>query len=406
MKLLALALMLALPMAGRASGPLSRAPWGEPLWRGSAADLGRGGAGLALVDSTRLNLSNPALFHSGRLTRFTTGFGLTRSTVQAGSLSDVFSAGHFDSQALGLPLLWQQLHAGFMLSPMTDMDFLLAQRSTDLEGREYVNSLKGGGGLSRAGLVFSRGWSGGVRAGLELGLVFGSVLEEWKLFYPESAPPYDSWVEQRRSLLGFQPRLGLHWQPRADLGLGLTCTLPTRADLTVDIENQGNGVDEEVTSRRVDLPGEAGLGLAWKRAGVDWLLDLRLQDWTDVPLGLTDLPAEARVDRPLSLALGVEWPASREFTAPWFRRVSWRGGLRREAWYAKQQAPDGSWLDQQTLLASVGLGVPLKAHGTWLDLAVEAGRTGTTDSQALQEDFLRLRLGFSARDLWFLRPTY
>jgi len=54
----------------------------------------------------------------------------------------------------------------------------------------------------------------------------------------------------------------------------------------------------------------------------------------------------------------------------------------------------------------VGLGVPLKAPGTWLDLALEVGRTGSGVDGALEEDFLRVRLGFSARDLWFVRPTY
>lgn len=397
--------LLLLPPA-RAVGPLTQAPWGEPLWAGSAAELGRGGAGLALLDSSRLSLSNPALFHSGRLTRFMTGFGLTRSRVEAGGLSELMSAGHFDSQALGVPLLWQDLHAGFILNPLTSMDYLQAERQTDSAGREYVSSLKGGGGLSRAGLVFSRAWGGRLRTGLDLGVVFGSVLEEWKHFYPESAPPYDSWVEQRRSLLGFQPKFGLHWLARPGLGLGLTFTLPTQGDLTVDVENPGNGVDDEVLSQRVDLPGEAALGLAWRRGGLDWLLDLRMQDWSDVPLGLTNLPAQAREDRPLGLALGVELPALADFNAPWPRRVSWRAGLRREEWYTRQEVAAGRWADLSTLMVTLGAGVPLKAGGTWLDLALEAGRTGSGESGALQEDFVRLRLGLSARDLWFLRPTY
>jgi hypothetical protein len=90
--------------------------------------------------------------------------------------------------------------------------------------------------------------------------------------------------------------------------------------------------------------------------------------------------------------------------------VSWRTGLRREEWYSRQDVdPDpnlSDWQDQTTLLGTFGLGVPLKARGTWLDLAVELGRTGTGESGALEEDFLRVRLGLSACDLWFLRPTY
>jgi hypothetical protein len=397
--LMAVGCLLALTVA-RAVGPLSATGWGEPLWIGNTADLGRGGAGLALLDSTRLSLRNPALFHASRLTRFQTGFGATRSKVGDGAANETFSSSHLDAQAVGLPLLWQGLHAGLLFQPVTTMDYLSALRTTDALGREVVESLRGGGGLSRAGLNLSRALPGGWRAGAELGVVFGSVLEEWKLFYPASAPPYDSWVQRRRSLLGFQPRLGLHWQARPELALGLTGTLPARADYTEDLENLGNDVDAEVASSRMDLPGEAGLGLAWNRGGWNWLLDLRLQDWSGV-----ELPAGSRQDSPLAVALGIELPASREFTAPWHRRVSWRAGLRHEDWYVRQ--PMGTdWVDADTWLATLGLGVPLKAPGTWLDVALEAGRAGSGESGALQEDFLRVRLGFSARDLWFVRPTY
>lgn len=391
--------LLALESA-RAAGPLSSVGWGEPLWMGSTADQGRGGAGLALLDSTRLSLRNPALFHTSRLTRFQTAFGATRSTVGDGFVEEAFSGSHLDAQAVGLPLLWKDLHAGLLLMPATSMDYLRASRTQDGQGREVVESLRGGGGLSRAGLNLSRGLPGGWRAGVELGMVFGSVLEEWKLFYPESAPPYDSWVQRRRSLLGFQPRLGLHWQARPDLALGIVGSLPARADYTEDVENLGNDVDAEVASRRMDLPAEAGLGLAWNRGGWQWLLDLRLQDWSGV-----ELPAGSRQDSPLAMALGVELPASREFNAPWQRRVSWRAGLRHEDWYVRQPV-DSTWADARTWLATVGLGVPLKAPGTWLDLALEVGRTGSGVDGALEEDFLRVRLGFSARDLWFVRPTY
>jgi len=400
-RLLAVAAAGLLAVAGlRAAGPLSAAGWGESQWLGGTADQGRGGTGLALLDSTRLSLRNPALFHASRLTRFQTGFGATRSTVGDGSASETFSASHLDAQAIGLPLLWQGLHAGLLFQPVTSMDYLRASRGSDAQGRELVESLRGTGGLSRVGLNLSRPLPGGWRAGLELGLVFGSVLEEWKLFYPAAAPPYDSWVQRRRSLLGFQPRLGLFWQARPDLALGVAGTLPGRADYTEDLENLGNDVDAEVASRRMDLPAEAGLGLVWRRGEWQALLDLRMQDWSGV-----ELPAGTRADAPLAVAAGLELPASREFTAPWHRRVSWRAGLRHEDGYVRQ--PDGAgWADSGTWLATLGLGVPLKAPGTWLDLALEAGRTGPDGDGALEEDFLRVRLGFSARDLWFVRPTY
>jgi hypothetical protein len=393
---------LALPVLAAAAGPLTRAPWGEPLWRGGAADLGRGGAGLALLDSTRLGGDNPATFHLGRLTRFQMDFSGVRSRAGDGARQETFSSGQFDGWALGFPLLWKEIHAGLRMSSLSHMDYLLARGGADSLGRADITSLKGSGGLSRAGLVLARA-QGRLRVGVELGLSFGSVLEEWKHFYPQSAPPYDSWVERRRSLTGFQGRLGLQWQARPELALALAWTPPARAELTVDLENRANGVDAEILTRRVDLPGELALGAAWRRGPWTWLLDLRQQDWSGTPLLDDSLDAEARLDRPLGVALGLELPASEDFAAPWFRRAAWRAGLRHEEWYARRQDAGGAWRDLRTLCASLGAGIPLKAYGSWLDLTVEAGRAGDAE---LKDDFVRLRLGLGARDLWFVRPRY
>jgi hypothetical protein len=349
-------------------------------------------------------MHNPALYHAGRLTRFQTNFSGTRTRIQSGGAEESLSSASFDSWGLGFPLLWRQLHVGLGFTPISQVDYLLAQSGVDALGRVQLQSLKGRGGLSRAGLtIASPTPAPTLRAGLELGLVFGSVLEEWKNFYPQSAPPYDSWVNTRHSLFGFQTRLGLHWQARPDLALGLVWTPPSTADLTVDRENKGNDQDAELPIRRVDLPAEHSLGLAWRKGGVDWLLDLRLQDWSGVPMGSVAAERQGRVDHPIGLALGLDLPLSREFAAPWYRRLTWRAGMRWQEWYARREQADGSWRDVETVTLSLGAGVPLKAHGSWLDLALEAGRSGDT---VLDEDFVRLRMGFGARDLWFLRPVY
>lgn len=393
--------LLLTSVTGRAVGPLTRTPWGEVQWAGTAADYGRGGAGLALWDSTRLSVQNPALFHTGRRTRFQVGFSGTRSLVGADGREDTFSAGALDSWSLGFPLLWRDLHVGLGFAPLSQVDYLMAVAGTDDLGREQVLSLKGKGGLSRASLVLAGAPRPGLRAGVEAGLVFGSVLEEWKNFYPDAAPPYDSWVNTRHSLFGLQPRVGLQWQPRPGLACGLVWSPRVGADLRVDRENLGNDQDGELPLRQVKLPAAAALGLTWRRGGADWMLDLRLEDWRDVPMGSAAAQAQGLVERPLGVAAGVELPASGDFAAPWYRRATWRTGLRRQEWYARRQDQDGSWRDEETWTFSMGVGLPLRSRGSWLDLAAEAGRSGDA---AMREDFLRLRLGLGAQDLWFHRP--
>lgn len=402
---LLVALGLGAVLAAHGAGPLTRTPWGEPLWTSTTADAGRGGTGLALLDSTRLGVVNPAAQHTGRLTRFQVDFNGSRSSVSHGEQSQNFSGGGFDAWALAFPLGWKDVHAGLSLVSLSQADYLLTATGMDSQSREYLESLRGKGGLSRVALTLG-GASPlpGLRVGVEAGLVFGSLLEEWKLFYPASAPPYDSWVDTRHSLLGLQPRVGLQWQALPALSTGLVWAPSTSADLTVDRENRGNDQDQESAIRSAHLPGDLALGLAWRGKAVTWLLDARVQDWSRVPLGDGEQEREGRLDRPMGAALGVDLPASRAFTAPWIRRITWRAGLRWQEWYSLRLDEDeAQWNTVETLSFSLGAGIPLKAHGSWLDVALESGRSG---DGVLDDHFVKVRVGLGARDLWFVRPRY
>lgn len=396
-----------LALVAQATGPFTGLPWGQGIWSGSTADHGRGGAGLALQDSTRIQELNPALFHAGRTTRFQIAFSGNQSRVSDGTLEETLSSGSFDSWSLAFPLLWQGLSSGVRLRPLTRMDFLSATSTLDELGHEYTVSRKGSGGLSEASLVFSGGLPQveGLRAGLEFGLVFGSVLQEWKLFYPETAPPYDTWINYRQSLFGFQPRLGLAWN-RGPLNLGLTYAPRISADLTIDIENLSNNTDQELSTSSTSLPGELAFGVAWQLG--EWLLaaDLRIQDWSDTDLGLGSGVNATRNDKPLGTAFGIELPLSREYDIPWYRRFSWRGGLRMQESYADWSPAAGNQEALESMTLSAGAGIPLRSFGTWLDLAVEWELRGDAGTMGLDEQTFRIRAGLSARDIWFLRPTY
>lgn len=402
------AALLTLLLAGGAFavGPFTRQPLGQPLWIGSAADAGRGGAGLAVLDTTRVGERNPAALHAGRLTRFQLGFAVSRSTLDDGAVSETLSGGRLGSWALAFPLLWNDVSMGLSLRPLTEMDYHLGLHGFDDENRAYVSSRDGQGGLSQASLGFARAFADGrLRVGLETGLLFGSVLEEWKVYYPSSAPPYDTWIERRQSLTGFRGRLGLLWQAAPGLSAGLVWTPSFGGDLVVDVENKSNGVDAEISRERADQPGGLEFGLSASRGAWRGHLDLALSDWS----GLAATTGAELVERPWAVAAGVELPRRDDFLAPWPRRVTWRAGMRVERqpvdWNAGSDlAPDLRELKAWTF--TLGLGVPLRARGTWLDLALETGVVGDSGELGLEERFARLRAGLSARDLWFLRPKY
>ncbi|RLD42269.1 MAG: hypothetical protein DRI86_12005 [Bacteroidetes bacterium] len=58
---------------------------------------------------------------------------------------------------------------------------------------------------------------------------------------------------------------------------------------------------------------------------------------------------------------------------------------------------------------SFGVGFPLKSTKfmiSYIDLAVEAGRRGTTSNNLIEQDFIKVKLGINIRNTWFRRPKY
>ena len=391
--------------AHAAGGVFTASPYGSAVWAESVADMGRGGTGMAYLDSMRINVRNPAVFHTGRRTRFQLGFALIQDRFETADDSDTESRGAIGNYALGLPLVWQNVSAGIGMRPVTHMEYASAVRDTDDAGREYVNSRKGEGGFSLVHLTFSRGFlDQRLHLGLELGLVFGSMLEEWKVYYPSYAPPYDTWLEYRNSLSGFRPRLGLHWQQKAT-SFGMAWTPKASVNHRIDLENVAYDVDEqfEVGDTNMPMMVEAGVAHRWKRLQVS--ADMSYTDMDGVDLG--QAPDQLR-DTAMGFALGLEYHPIDDITLPLYRRLILRTGFRFEEEVSRFPSPDQSGIfdDLSSWQISCGLGVPLRKPGTWLDLALCYGAIGDTGENGIENQWWSLGASVTARDLWFHRPKY
>ncbi|MDD2489093.1 MAG: hypothetical protein PHD62_06480, partial [Bacteroidales bacterium] len=55
---------------------------------------------------------------------------------------------------------------------------------------------------------------------------------------------------------------------------------------------------------------------------------------------------------------------------------------------------------------SCGFGFPIKKSNTMINLSLEYIKRGTTQNNLIQEDYFRLGLSFSAKDLWFFKRKY
>jgi hypothetical protein len=53
---------------------------------------------------------------------------------------------------------------------------------------------------------------------------------------------------------------------------------------------------------------------------------------------------------------------------------------------------------------SLGVGLPLRKTLTMIHLALEIGKMGTLVNQLVEANYIRLTLGLSFSDVWFLKP--
>ncbi len=406
---------LLLLLAGAAlAGPLSRGGWGRIEWTGNAADMGRGGAGLAQLDTLRINLRNPAALHSGRLTRLQLGFGGAREQISdnaGGSHSE--TVGRFDSFLLSFPLTWRETSLAVGLRPFSRMNFALSSRGTNDENEEYYEFLKGSGGFSLATLGAGKAWlDGRLQTGVELGFFFGSLRQEYSLYHTAAAPPFDVANNYRLGANGYSMRFGLVAQVRPGLSLGLVYRPATPVDLLLDQESASNDRDRQVDLGSSDLPSSLELGLRWQRGNWVTHMDLSWEDWSSTTLGTNSsgTPVSRLQDAATGLAFGFERVHENDFTVEWYRKWDWRSGfrLRNEylAWNALQQQGGLRYEDLLSTTLSLGCSIPTRARRGWLDLALEYSMLGGESDLGLEERTTRLRVTFAGSDLWFLRRSY
>jgi hypothetical protein len=85
----------------------------------------------------------------------------------------------------------------------------------------------------------------------------------------------------------------------------------------------------------------------------------------------------------------------------YFKLVRYRAGFRYHQTYLQlRETPVNEWA------FSFGMSLPIRKSFSQIHLAAEYGQRGTISNSLIQENFLRLTLGFTLNDLWFVQRKY
>ncbi|MDT0643678.1 hypothetical protein RM553_12615 [Zunongwangia sp. F363] len=388
------------------SSPYSYYGIGLTNFKGTVENRSMGGLSI-FSDSIHLNLRNPASYGRLRLTTYSLGASHQRTKLQTDDEQDNAKISSLDYLGLGIPVS-NKLGFGLGLVPYTAVGYRILDINEDVASR-----LNGRGGMNKvflsAGYEINKNFSIGVDANYNFGNFQNrrTVSREGIQFGTRDI--------SRSDILGFSFNFGLDYQAMLsdDLQLHVAGTYAPEVELTSENFRELSSVafissgEAIVESRELDvedtnfsLPEQytigAGIGKPRK-----WFVGAEYNGIGRSSFLFNSVTDDAVYTDAAQYRLGGYFiPRYNSFTS-YFSRIVYRGGLRYEETGLNL---NGEGIDEFGI--SFGVGIPVGAQFSNLNLGVEYGQRGTTSSGLIQEDYFKISIGLSLNDKWFERRRF
>jgi len=365
------------------------------------------------ADSIHVNLSNPAAYEKLRLMVYTVGVSHKEFRLKDFTTEQNSSVTNVDYLAIGLPL-GKGFGAGFGLMPYSSVGYNIVSESTNANQALVTNIFSGEGGLSRIFMSVGYEIAEDISVGITGNFNFGT-LENNRVQSVENIQ-FGTLDRRESRINGFDVNYALNYTPtiRNKYKLFTSIMVNTQANLVSDnTEIIGSfstvtGQDIEVADvnlepqglKRTELkiPTTATFGLGFGK-DKKWFLgaeysfqgfDKFSNDFLEVD-NLTYKNAS-------SIGFGGYYvPDYTSFTS-YIKRITYRAGLR----YAKT----GMVVNNKEISnfgITFGMGLPLGGGFSNINLGFEVGKRGTTDADLIEENYLKVNIGLSLNDKWFLK---
>ncbi len=403
-------LLFAYPFTGMTQNntrsPYSMYGLGELKSQLNPVNSAMGGAGFAMSSSKFVNTLNPASYQGIDSLNFIfdTGVDGKYSTFKSQGESASLNDANFSYLALG----WRfspKIAAGFGLNPFSSTGYEINTTAT-VEGtfNDYALTISGSGDISRAYGAFSYAPISNLSFGFKTSFLFGSLnqvqyhnlstigsssivnetVDYFHNFY------FEFGVQYAFNVKNYNVSLGAIYNPGQ--------TLVTRRENSTYSASGTIFEENSSSSRDFQIPEEIGFGVAI-RHDRNWLYlaDFGFQKWSDYEYDLSGVDLKSNP----YFRTGLEYTPSTNFLANYFKRVNYRIGYQYSKSYLELRG-----IQMEDYSVSFGLGFPIRNDRSRIDLSFELGTNGTTSKRLIQENYLKVRLGFSMQDLWFIQRKY
>jgi hypothetical protein len=360
---------------------------------------GLGSLGIALFDPIYINRYNPALWSEIARVRVSGGYLYEGTSLKDKFKNTFLTSGNFDGVLMAVPV-WKKFGLTFTtgLMPFSSVNYIVKKDSI-LQDRYFSQSYRGEGGISTFVFGFSFKPSNKFSFGARLDYFFGTITNFWETNFG-SSEFFFSTIKRERNYSGLGLTVGLAYGlgvSKNSLTFGLTFSSPVTLKGTSTIEYYLPIVSQSTVSEISEfdgyLPYRAGFGVSYfLRERIQVSGDIYYQNWNRFKIN-GEHPTE--IKDAIRVGAGVEVLPSREITAGFFQKTSYRFGIFYNETYLKVEETKIN-----ELFFSIGLGFPV-SFDTRLNLAVEYGFRGKVD--VVSDRVLRISFGINTGEIWFVK---
>lgn len=427
-------LLLTLPALGHAqvsntNSPYSFSGLGQINYQGFAAQRAAGATGRATREDGTFSFTNPASYSALKLTdlEFSAGFSMVNQHSEIQDRS--YSNGSFDYIALGFPVIEDRMGMAIGLIPYANSGYHLTYSEVE-DGRDVDYFYQGTGAINRLyvgiGVEVLKGLSAGINAEYD----FGNIRRITDKRYTNSSDIYSFQDIDDTKYRGFGLSGGVQYSVHSKGGIRATlgATVSLGRDLMAGNQqifrtynSLGNFIVDTLIDRKypdvaLEVPIGYGVALQTGKPG-KWAFGVEYvsQAWS----GFEDISGISGFNDMISYGAGGYYqfmsPVDKTATMPklegFLKTLRFYGGVRYEQGYLQF---NGQAIEEIGI--SFGLGIPMLKNikltsGTvpmisMLNLTAEWVTRGTTGSELVQEEMIRLSIGLNFNDKWFIKRKF
>ena len=382
---------------------------------------GMGSVANAMFGKGMINVENPASYAKidSLAFLFDAGFYFKSSTFSTSSLSEQSSNASFDYVAMAFGLTpWWKLSLG--VQPYSTSGYTMLVNKTLPDIGKTTTRFRGKGGLNQAfiGTAFKIGDH--FSLGANGYYVFGDSQAETTLYFPDSS----YYIGSRRSVdvmvksfmvdYGLLFDTGLGNDMSLSVGLTYQQSLNLKGSQTLFIRSIEEDMDTEVeyvidtvaygtSTTKLTMPQGIGFGIALQKndrwaVGADF-------NWTQWSKFARQGHTEGLTDS-WNVSAGAEFTPRHTSISGYFSRVTYRFGGFYEKGFVRLSGNDGNAYNINKVGVTAGMSLPLPRTLSKVNLAVELGQYGTHKGGLIQERYVRMNVGISVFEHWFMKRKY